>query len=71
MPSQAVTTHTPVDTDVDSELAVYALHGILSALDWIDDNFLEEKLYPAQIKEARSRLITAGKILCERTIDRL
>lgn len=36
---RVMTTHKPVDTEVDTELAIYALHGILTALDWIDDGF--------------------------------
>lgn len=58
-------------TGADVEMAVHTLHGILMALDWIDDNFLDDRVDAAQLKMARTHLIAAGKLLCERTAERL
>lgn len=54
----------------DAALALYALHGVLTALDWLDDKILDDRVYPAQIETARTRLILAGRIICERTTER-
>jgi len=61
----------PADTSAaDTEAAIYALDGIFAALDWLDEGWLDDKLYPAQLKTARTHLIAAGKLLCERTAER-
>ena len=58
------------DNKADTEMAIHALHGILTALDWIDDNFLDERALPDQIKTARTELIAAGKLICEQAAER-
>jgi hypothetical protein len=65
-----IPTAEPAATREDADLAIHALSGIFAALDWIDDGFLDDRVYPAQIETARTHLIAAGKLLCERTAER-
>ncbi|MGD9882866.1 MAG: hypothetical protein AB7U95_22395 [Reyranella sp.] len=58
-------------TSASAEAAIYALDGILAALDWLDEGWLDDKLHSAQLKAARTHLIAAGKLLCERTAEQL
>ncbi|MGD9882949.1 MAG: hypothetical protein AB7F22_33715 [Reyranella sp.] len=51
--------------------AIYALDGILAALDWLDEGWLDDKVDVDQLKAARTNLIAAGKLLCERTAELL
>lgn len=55
----------------DAALALYALDSIFAALDWIDDGYLDDRVKPAQIATARTHLILAGRIICERTTERI
>ena len=57
-------------TKEDAELAVHALHGILVALDWLDDGFLDDNVSAAQLKAARTELNLAGRLICERASER-
>ncbi len=57
-------------TETDKELAIYALHSIFTALEWIDDGALEGRACPYRIEEARANLVIAGKMLCDRTTAR-
>jgi len=68
---QPATPPQPERADVDdAALAIYALHGILTALDWIDDRYLDDRVYPAQIETTRTHLLLAGRLICERTSER-
>jgi hypothetical protein len=58
-------------TGAEVDMAVHALHGFFAALDWLDEGWLDDKLHAAQFKAARTHLIAAGKLLCERTVERL
>lgn len=49
---------------------VHACEGIFAALDWIDEGFLDERVYLKQIKSARASLLLAGKTLCEQAAER-
>ena len=60
----------PAYTIDDAALAIYALHGIIRVLDWIDDGFLDDKASANQIKEARTRLLLAGRTICEQAAER-
>jgi len=57
-------------TGADAEAAIYALDGILAALDWLDEGWLDDRLHAARFDTARTHLIAAGKLLCERTAER-
>lgn len=62
----------PERADVhDAALALYSLDGILAALDWLDEGWLDDKLHAAQLKAARTHLILAGRTICEQTTERL
>jgi len=60
----------PAATKEDAELAIHALSGIFAALDWLDEGWLDDRLFPAQLKAARTELILAGRTICERTAER-
>ena len=67
----AVAPQQPERADVDdAALAIYALHGILTALDWLADRHLDDRVYPEQIEATRTRLLLAGRLICERTAER-
>lgn len=61
-----------IDVANDAELmtVIHACEGIFTALDWIDEGFLDERVFPKQIKNARACLLLAGKTLCEQAADR-
>ena len=68
----AITEPEPERADVhDAALALYALHGILAALDWLDEGWLDDKVHDAQLKAARTHLLLAGRTICERTTERI
>jgi hypothetical protein len=49
----------------DLQLAIHALSGVFTALDWIDNCTLYELVSEAELRGTRHSLIVAGRVITE------